>query len=69
MDVVRDLGQNASPIDAVDSSETKCLVDLGFGEECLEDVLQGDESVYATSMPCRSRPTWQSSNVPSTAML
>lgn len=57
MDVVRDLGQNASPIDAVDSSETECLVDLGFGEECLEDVLERDESAYSTAMAYRSMPT------------
>ena len=40
MEVVCDLSKDTCPVDAVDSGEAVSAVDLGVGEECLDDVLR-----------------------------
>lgn len=40
MEVVRDLSKDTSPVDAVDGGEAVSAVDLGVGEQCLDDVLR-----------------------------
>lgn len=40
MEVVCDLGKDTRPVDAVDSGETVSAVDLGVGEQRLDDVLR-----------------------------
>lgn len=39
VEVVGDLRENAGPVDGVDGGEAVGLVDLGVGEECLDEVL------------------------------
>jgi len=39
VEVVSDLRQYASPVDAVDSRQTVRTVDLWVGEECFDDIL------------------------------
>jgi hypothetical protein len=40
VEVVRDLGKDAGPIDRVDCSEIEGLINFGVGEECLDGVLE-----------------------------
>lgn len=40
VEVVGDLGEDASPVDGVDGCEAELGVDFGVGEEGLDDVLE-----------------------------
>lgn len=67
-EVVHCLGEDSGPVDGVDCSQAVFLVEFSVSEESFYDVLYIASAGpwKLTSVP---KQTWQSSNVPLTAML
>ena len=68
MEVIHNLGKYSCKVDRINRTELQSLVRVGVFEDRFDDVLVMS-SAHSTGSSVHSKLTWQSSNVPFTAIL